>query len=257
MRAAEAVRDGKAVGDDLGRQHRRDDGRRRCCGWAASRASAARRSPRRSRSPARRRRSCSTPAPTPRCSRSGWCSSPRWARCTPATASAWPRPKVGLLSIGEEPGKGDTLRKEAFPLLEAAAGIDFIGNVEGRDILTDDVDVVVTDGFTGNVVLKTLEGGVTAIVKAFARRHRQRPTATASTRDALLPALAPARTRRSTRTRTAAPCCSASTACASSPTARPAPRRCSTASGSPRRWCAAGSSTSCAARCSRSTPDPQ
>ena len=54
VRAAEAVRDGKAVGDDLGRQHRRHDGRRRCCAWAASRASAARPSPRRSRCPARR-----------------------------------------------------------------------------------------------------------------------------------------------------------------------------------------------------------
>src|SRR6478609_4596068 len=75
-------------------------------------------------------------------------------------------PRVGLLSIGEEPGKGDTLRKEAFPLLEAAKGINFIGNVEGRDIMTDDVDVVVTDGFTGNVVLKTLEGGLRAVIKA-------------------------------------------------------------------------------------------
>jgi glycerol-3-phosphate acyltransferase PlsX len=75
-------------------------------------------------------------------------------------------PKVGLLSIGEEAGKGDPLRKEAFSLLQGAAGIDFIGNVEGRDILTEDVDVVVTDGFTGNVVLKSLEGGVKAILKA-------------------------------------------------------------------------------------------
>ena len=51
------------------------------------------------------------------------------------------------------PGKGDTLRKEAFELLSVARGINFIGNVEGRDIMTDTVDVVVTDGFTGNVVL--------------------------------------------------------------------------------------------------------
>jgi glycerol-3-phosphate acyltransferase PlsX len=76
-------------------------------------------------------------------------------------------PKVGLLSIGEEAGKGDPLRKEAFKLLEAADGIDFIGNVEGRDILTEVVDVVVTDGFTGNVVLKSLEGSVKAVLKAF------------------------------------------------------------------------------------------
>ena len=98
-------------------------------------------------------------------------------------------PKVGLLSIGEEAGKGDSLRKEAFPLLEAAPGIDFIGNVEGRDITTGDVDVVVTDGFTGNVVLKSLEGGVRMIVKALleamtADGYREHA-------DALMPALVP------------------------------------------------------------------
>lgn len=67
------------------------------------------------------------------------------------------RPRVGLLSVGEEPGKGNELVKTAFPLLEAS-GLHFIGNVEGRDVPTDAVDVVVTDGFTGNVVLKLLEG---------------------------------------------------------------------------------------------------
>jgi len=74
-------------------------------------------------------------------------------------------PRVGLLSIGEEPGKGDTLRKETYELLSVASGINFIGNVEGRDIMTPDVDVVVTDGFTGNVALKTLEGTMRMIVK--------------------------------------------------------------------------------------------
>lgn len=78
-------------------------------------------------------------------------------------------PRVGLLSIGEEPGKGDTLRKESHALLVEdavfeASGGTFIGNVEGRDLLTDDVDVVVTDGFTGNVALKSLEGGMKALV---------------------------------------------------------------------------------------------
>ncbi len=99
-------------------------------------------------------------------------------------------PKVGLLSIGEEPGKGDTLRKEAFALLSVAPGINFIGNVEGRDIMTDTVDVVVTDGFTGNVVLKTLEGALKTVVKAlfaaFASDESYKPHA-----DALLPALLP------------------------------------------------------------------
>ena len=73
------------------------------------------------------------------------------------------RPKVGLLSIGEEPGKGDNLRKEAHELLSTTPGIHFVGNVEGRDLLTDAADVIVTDGFTGNVVLKTLEGAVKAV----------------------------------------------------------------------------------------------
>ena len=73
------------------------------------------------------------------------------------------RPRVGLLSIGEEDGKGNTLDKETNEALRAGAagpGVNFIGNVEGRDIMSSDVDVVVTDGFTGNVVLKTLEGGM-------------------------------------------------------------------------------------------------
>jgi len=78
-------------------------------------------------------------------------------------------PRVGLLSIGEEASKGNPLVKETHALLAepqalARAGARFIGNVEGRDIMTDDIDVVVTDGFTGNVALKTLEGGMRALV---------------------------------------------------------------------------------------------
>jgi glycerol-3-phosphate acyltransferase PlsX len=72
-------------------------------------------------------------------------------------------PRVGLLSIGEEPGKGSPLVKETNALLAAGAGgptVRFIGNVEGRDVMSDTVDVVVTDGFTGNVVLKALEGAM-------------------------------------------------------------------------------------------------
>jgi glycerol-3-phosphate acyltransferase PlsX len=71
-------------------------------------------------------------------------------------------PRVGLLSNGEEPGKGDELRKEAYPLLEKVEG--FAGNVEGRDLMHGTVDVVVTDGFTGNVALKSLEGALRAAV---------------------------------------------------------------------------------------------
>ena len=67
-------------------------------------------------------------------------------------------PKVGLLSIGEEPGKGDTLRKEAYELLSAASGIEFVGNVEGKDLTGDLADVVVTDAVAGNIVIKFFEG---------------------------------------------------------------------------------------------------
>ena len=99
-------------------------------------------------------------------------------------------PKVGLLSIGEEPGKGDSLRKEAYELLLNAPGIDFIGNVEGRDLMKKTADVIVTDGFTGNVALKTLEGGLKtlfgALLAAFASEPQYKAPA-----DALLPALLP------------------------------------------------------------------
>jgi phosphate acyltransferase len=79
-------------------------------------------------------------------------------------------PRVGLLSIGEEDGKGRAQEKEANALLRAAKNVNFIGNVEGRDIMTPDVDVVVTDGFTGNTILKTLEGGMRFIQRAIAER---------------------------------------------------------------------------------------
>ena len=105
------------------------------------------------------------------------------------------QPKVGLLSIGEEPGKGTTLTKETYDLLDsgevlAAAGGTFCGNVEGRNLLTDSVDVVVTDGFTGNVALKTLEGGmrtlIAALYEVFASTDESSQAA-----EVLLPALAP------------------------------------------------------------------
>ena len=71
-------------------------------------------------------------------------------------------PRIGLLSNGEEPGKGDELRKQAFERLQSVDG--FIGNVEGRDLMSDRVDVAVTDGFTGNVALKAMEGSLRALV---------------------------------------------------------------------------------------------
>ena len=74
-------------------------------------------------------------------------------------------PRVGLLSIGEEETKGTALVKETYALL-GRAGLNFVGNVEGRDLMSETVDVVVTDGFTGNVALKTLEGGLKFLVDA-------------------------------------------------------------------------------------------
>ncbi len=66
-------------------------------------------------------------------------------------------PKVGLLNIGEEEGKGNVLAQTTYPLLKANNEINFIGNVEGRDIFRDHADVLVCEGFTGNVILKMAE----------------------------------------------------------------------------------------------------
>ena len=78
-----------------------------------------------------------------------------------ATTLGIQEPRVGLLNMGSEPCKGDQLRKDAFALLEQAP-VRFVGNVEGHDvILGGPADVVVTDGFTGNVLLKALEGALT------------------------------------------------------------------------------------------------
>ncbi len=79
------------------------------------------------------------------------------------------RPRVGLLSIGEEAGKGSPFVKDCFELLAdptwaAAVDAEWVGNVEGRDVMTSEVDVIVTDGFTGNVTLKTLEGAMKALI---------------------------------------------------------------------------------------------
>ena len=71
-------------------------------------------------------------------------------------------PRVGLLSIGEEESKGNELTREAHRLLKASS-LHFIGNVEGREIYSGVADVVVCDGFTGNIVLKTSEGLVETV----------------------------------------------------------------------------------------------
>ncbi|HEX2043622.1 MAG TPA: phosphate acyltransferase PlsX [Acidimicrobiales bacterium] len=104
-----------------------------------------------------------------------------------------PEPRVALLSIGEEPGKGTALVKETYALLSEPGCLTagkFIGNVEGRDVMTDNVDVVVTDGFTGNVVLKTLEGGVRFLIDTFLTAMTSTEEARRAT-ETLLPVLAP------------------------------------------------------------------
>ncbi len=74
-------------------------------------------------------------------------------------------PRVGLANVGTEEHKGDTLRQETYVLLKDTPSINFIGNVEGRDIPLDGADVVVCDGFTGNMILKTYEGVAIALMK--------------------------------------------------------------------------------------------
>jgi phosphate acyltransferase len=74
-------------------------------------------------------------------------------------------PTIGLLSNGEEESKGNQLVLRVHPMLRSMEGLNFVGNIEGRDILTGEVDVVVMDGFTGNVVLKTIEGTASMLLK--------------------------------------------------------------------------------------------
>ena len=74
-----------------------------------------------------------------------------------------PKPRVGLLSIGEEEGKGNDLTREAYTLLRQLPALNFAGNVEGRDLYNGNVDVIVCDGFIGNVALKVSEGLVNTV----------------------------------------------------------------------------------------------
>jgi phosphate acyltransferase len=79
------------------------------------------------------------------------------------------KPVIGLMSIGEEEAKGNDLTKEAFPLLREMSGLNFVGNVEGRDLFSGEVDIIVTDGFTGNVMLKLSEGLTEAMLSMIKR----------------------------------------------------------------------------------------
>src|SRR5947209_2808853 len=83
--------------------------------------------------------------------------STRFSSATPGKRTGTPGPRVGLLSIGEEESKGNELTREAFHLLKQLP-LNFVGNVEGRDLYNGEVDVIVADGFVGNVALKISEG---------------------------------------------------------------------------------------------------
>lgn len=74
-------------------------------------------------------------------------------------------PKVALLSNGTEDEKGNMLNHEVFPMLKELKGINFVGNIEGRDILSGEYDVVVCDGFSGNIALKGIEGAISMLLK--------------------------------------------------------------------------------------------
>jgi glycerol-3-phosphate acyltransferase PlsX len=87
------------------------------------------------------------------------------------------RPRVGLLSVGEEAGKGREEVAVAHEMLSTAKGIDFVGNVEGRDLPAGIADVVVTDGFTGNVALKLMEGTAKTVTAAIRDAARSNPLA--------------------------------------------------------------------------------
>ena len=79
-------------------------------------------------------------------------------------------PKVGLLNNGAEEHKGDPVHQTAYKYMKEMKGINFIGNIEGRDINTADVDVVVSDGFSGNIALKTMEGTAKMILKTMKKQ---------------------------------------------------------------------------------------
>jgi len=88
-----------------------------------------------------------------------------------------PSPRVALLSNGEEPGKGSLLVKDTFPLLQAS-GLNFIGNVEGKELFAGLADVIVTDGFTGNVLLKVSEAVASFLTSIIREQIKASPIAT-------------------------------------------------------------------------------
>ena len=122
------------------------------------------------------RRSCSTSAPTARRAPTDLIQFAYLGSAfSQAVLGVAERPRVALLSIGEEASKGTPQLIEAHAALTDAAGLDFIGNAEGRDLMTGFADVIVTDGFTGNVALKTLEGTAKSLSAAIGAAARSNP----------------------------------------------------------------------------------
>lgn len=85
------------------------------------------------------------------------------------------KPRVALLNVGVEEHKGDTRSKEAYALLKANPHINFVGNMEARELMSGDYDVVVTDGFAGNVLLKSTEGAMKGLLKTLKAEIKARP----------------------------------------------------------------------------------
>ncbi len=91
------------------------------------------------------------------------------------TVLGYPNPRIGLMSVGEEDAKGNLLTKEVFEMLKKTH-LNFVGNIEGHDLFEGDVDVVVTDGFVGNIILKTCESIASALFQWLKDELKKTPT---------------------------------------------------------------------------------
>ena len=157
VRAAQAVAGGRRRRARLGGRDRRR-ARRRPVQHQARPRHPAPRARRAAAGPGRAGHARSTSAPTPRCAPSTSSSSPSWARRSRRSCTASTNPRVALLSVGEEATRGTPLTIDVHARLTAARGLNFVGNIEGHALVEGSADVVVTDGFTGNVTLKVMEG---------------------------------------------------------------------------------------------------
>lgn len=162
-----------------------------------------------------------------------------------AEASGVPDPRVGLLSNGEEDGKGNVQVKATLPLLRAS-GLRVVGNVEPSAAMEGACDVLVTDGFVGNVLLKAAEGAVTTVVQLLRQEIRRTPVVTGRS---CCGARSAASAIASPGTRTGAPCCSAPPGSwwsgTGGPTPSPSTRRSASPTAPPRRASPIASGRAC------------